>query len=229
MKIINIILLGCLLTATASGQAATLPDQPHISVSGNAKIHVKPDTVRIEFQAIAMENDADNAKQMVDQQVQQVLSQLQKSGFDQALLTRADVQLRPEYEYIEKKRTQVGIKATRNLSYQLDDVEKLNKLLQILVKNDISNIGQINYSLKEPLQWQIKARDMAVQDSISKAEGLANSYHSALGNVYSINYQTHNAQPILMRAMESDQVAPSYQNNQIEINERVETVFLLKP
>ncbi|MEJ6122421.1 SIMPL domain-containing protein [Vibrio sp. 2-Bac 85] len=229
MKIINAILLSCLLTVTTSGQAATLPEQPHISVSGAAKIAVKPDTVRIQFQSIALENDADNAKQVVDLQVQQVLSQLQKNGFDQALLTRADVQLRPEYEYIEKKRTQVGIKATRNLSYQLDDVEKINKFLQILVKNDISNIGQINYALKDPLQWQIKARDLAVQDSINKAEGLAKSYHASLGSVYSVNYHNNNAQPILMRAMESDQIAQSYQNNQIEINERVEAVFLLNP
>ena len=97
------------------------------------------------------------------------------------------------------------------------------------MKNDISNIGQINYALKDPLQWQIKARDLAVQDSINKAEGLAKSYHASLGNVYSVNYHNNNAQPILMRAMESDQIAPSYQNNQIEINERVEAVFLLNP
>ena len=228
MKIFNVILVSCLLTATSWVSANNLPNKAHVSVSGIAKIQVKPDTVNIEFQSTAVENDSDDAKQAVDKQIQQIISKLQKGGFDQALLKRADLQLRPEYEYIEKTRTQVGIKATRNLSYQLDDVEKVNAFLQVLVKSDISNIGQINYALKEPTQWQLKARDLAVKDSIHKAEGLAKSYQASLGDVYSINYQTNNAQPVLMRMAESDQMAPSYQNNEITITERVDTVFLLK-
>lgn len=227
MKKFNVILMGGLLTAAAWTNAAALPEQPHVSVSGMAKIQVKPDTVKIEFQSVAVENDSDAAKRVVDKQVELVLAQLTKSGFDQVLLTRGDLQLRPEYEYIEKKRTPVGVKATRSLSYQLDDVTKINAFLQILVKNEISNVGQIHYTLKEPLQWHLKARNLAVQDSINKAQGLAKSYQVSLGDVYSIHYQTNNAQPILMRAMKSDEMAPSYQNNQIVISERVDTVFLL--
>ena len=227
MKIVNVLLVSCLFVATPWVSASNLPEKAHVSVSGIAKIQVKPDTVKIEFQSIAVENDSDDAKREVDKQVQQILSKLQKGGFDQALLKRADIQMRPEYEYIEKKRTPVGVKATRNLSYQLGDVTKVNEFLQILVKSDISSIGQINYALKEPAQWQLKARDLAVKDSINKAKGLAKSYQAALGDVYSINYQTNNAQPVLMRMVESDQMVPSYQNNEITITEQVNAVFLL--
>lgn len=229
MKKLNSVLLSCLLAATSSVMAESLPQQPHISVSGVAQIQVKPDTVRIEFQSITVEKEADSAKKSVDQQVQQILSQLEKNGFEQSLLTRADIRLRPEFEYIEKKRTQVGIKAIRNLSYQLDDVSKVNVFLQMLVEADVSHVGQVHYALKDPLQWQLKARDLAVKDSISKALGLAESYQASLGKVYSIQYQANHVQPVLMRAMESDHVAPLYQNNQITINERVDTVFLLQP
>jgi len=227
MKIFNVLLVSCLFTAVSWANANNLPDKAHVSVSGTAKIQVKPDTVNIEFQSIAVENDSDDAKREVDKQVQQILSKLQKGGFDQALLKRSDLQMRPEYEYIEKKRTPVGVKATRNLSYQLGDVTKVNEFLQILVKSDISNIGQINYALKEPVQWQLKARDLAVKDSINKAKGLAKSYQASLGEVYSINYQTNNAQPVLMRMVESDQMVPNYQNNEITITEKVDAVFLL--
>ena len=227
MKIFNVLLVSCLVVVTPWVSASNLPEKAHVSVSGIAKIQVKPDTVKIEFQSIAVENDSDDAKREVDKQVQQILSKLQKGGFDQALLKRSDLQMRPEYEYIEKKRTPVGVKATRNLSYQLGDVTKVNEFLQILVKSDISNIGQINYALKEPVQWQLKARDLAVKDSINKAKGLAKSYQTSLGEVYSIHYQTNNAQPVLMRMVESDQMVPSYQNNEITITEQVDAVFLL--
>ena len=228
MKKLSTMLFGCLLAVSPLTQVQAQPQKPYIAVSGNAQLQVKPDIVRIEFQSIAVENEAGNAKQVVDDQVQLLLSTLAENGFEEALLTRGDLQLRPEYEMIEKKRTEVGIKATRNLSYQLDDLSTINAFLQLLVEADISNIGQINYALKNPLQWQEKARDLAVKDAINKAKGLAESYQVELGKVYSINYQGSNIRPIMMRAMESDEMtAASYQHHEITINERVESVFLL--
>lgn len=229
MKIFKVVLLSCLLTGPTVAMAEALTDDPYVSVTGIAQIKVQPDTVTIRFQSVAVENDADSAKRIVDQQVKNILSSLDKSGFDQALLTRGDIQLRPEYEYVEQKRTQVGINATRNLSYQLNDVTKVNAFFQLLVEAKISHLGQINYALKEPLQWQLKARDLAVKDSISKAKGLALSYDAKLGKIYSINYQANYVQPILMRAMENDSTLPLYQNNQIVIKEQVNAVFIIKP
>lgn len=227
MNLFNTALLSCLIVAAPFLNAESLPAAPHISVTGTATINVDPDTVKIEFQSIAVEKEASNAKKAVDKQVQLVLSTLKKMGFEQKLLIREDIRLRPEYEYIEKKRTQVGIKATRNLSYQLDDLNKVNDFLQLLTDAKISTIGQINYTLKESSQWQLKARELAVKDSISKAKGLAESYQTSLGKIYSIKYQPNNTQPIMMRAIDSRQSAPSYQHNQIVLKERVEAVFLL--
>jgi uncharacterized protein YggE len=228
MKKYNLLLTSCLFWLMALPANATqFPDQANISVSGVAEIEVKPDTVTVEFQAIAIENTGDSAKSIVDKRVNNVLSQLSSNGFDQALLTRADLQLRTEYEFIGQKRVPIGVKATRNLSYQLDDVSKLNTFLQLLVKSEISSIGQIHYALKEPAKWQLKARNLAVKDSIAKAKNLANSYQMSLGHVYSINYQSNNPQPILMRAMSNEESVPSYQNNKITLSERVDAVFLL--
>lgn len=231
MKRVKSVLFSCLLVSTQFVYADALPSQPHVAVTGNATIKVEPDTVKISFQSIAVEKNASDAKQVVDEQVQDVLSQLQKMGFEQELLIRDNIRLRPEYEYIDKKRTPVGTNATRNLSYQLDDLTKVNDLLQILADVNVSTIGQINYSLKDPQQWQLKVRELAVKDSLSKADDLAKSYQTSLGEVYSIKYQSNNAQPVLMHSMESQsrQRAPSYQHNQIELNDRVEAVFLLAP
>lgn len=217
------------VTAASTSIADGLPSQPYISVSGISKIQVKPDTVKISFQAIATENSAESAKLVVDKQVQLLLSKLQENGFKESLLSRGNIQLRPEYEMIQKKQTQVGIKATRNLSYQLGDTTKTNLLLELLVEVDIANIGQFHYSLKQPDEWYQKARDLAVQDSISKAQQLAESYHADLGKVYSVRYQSNNSQPIMMRSAESSNTQALYQENQITINERVDTIFLLEP
>jgi len=229
MNLFKLVIATYLVTTASVSIADGLPSQPYISVSGISKIQVKPDTVKISFQATATENSAESAKLVVDKQVQLLLSKLQENGFEESLLTRGDIQLRPEYEIIQKKQTQVGIKATRNLSYELGNILKTNALLELLVEVDIANIGQFRYSLKQPDEWHQKARDLAVQDSISKAEQLAESYQAELGKVYSVRYQSNNSQPMLMRSAESNNAPALYQENKITINERVDTIFLLIP
>jgi len=229
MNLFKLLIVAYLATVISPSIADALPSQPYISVSGISKIQVKPDTVKISFQATATENSAESAKLIVDKQIQLLLSKLKENGFKESLLNRGNIQLRPEYEMIQKKQTQVGIKATRNLSYQLGDTSDTNLLLELLVEVDIANIGQFYYSLKQPDEWQQKARNLAVQDSINKAQQLAKSYHAGLGKVYSIRYQSNNSQPIMMRSVENSNATALYQENQITINERVDTIFLLEP
>ena len=229
MNLFKLLIIIYLSSVASVSIADGLPDLPYISVSGISKIQVKPDTVKVSFQATATENSAESAKLVVDKQVQLLLSKLQENGFEESLLRRGDIQLRPEYEIIQKKQTQVGIKATRNLSYQLDNISKTNLLLELLVEVDIAHIGQFHYSLKESSEWHQKARDLAVKDSINKAQQLAESYHADLGKVYSVRYQSNSSQPIIMRSAESSNTPALYQENQITINERVDTIFLLEP
>jgi len=229
MTIFKTVIASVLMGVSVISIADGLPSQPYISVSGSAKLQVQPDTVNITFQAMATENTAEDAKDRVDQQVQLLLSTLEANDFEESLLTRGDIRLRPEYEFIQKKQTQIGIKAVRNLSYQLDDVAKTNLFLALLVEADIANINNLHYSLQQPAEWQREARDLAVKDSIEKAQGLAESYQATLGKVYSIRYQSTNNQPVMMRSLEAKTTAALYQNNQITINERVDTVFLLAP
>ena len=228
MNFFKIVITTCLVSIASMSIADGLPSSPYISVSGVAKIQVKPDTVKLSFQATATENSAVNAKQVVDQQVQLLLSKLQANGFKEHLLIREDIRLHPEYDFIKKKQTQVGIKAVRNLSYQLDDTMKVNLLLELLVEADIANIGNVHYSLQQPIEWETKARELAVQNSIDKAEGLAKSYQATLGKVYSIRYQSNYNPPVMMRTLESKTTPDLYQNKKITITERVDTVFLLE-
>lgn len=218
----------CLVSVMLSTSVSALPEAAHIMVTGNAQLKVKPDMATISFQAVSVQDSAEQAKQEADAQVSLILSLLKKSGFEQTLLTRGDLQLRPEFEYIDKKRQQVGIKATRQLSYQLDDINKVNHFLDLLVKAKVNQLSRINYSLKDSKAWQLKARELAVQDSKEQAEGLAKSYQAKLGKIYSIHYQNQRVQPIAMRAMESDQVAPVYLKQDIVINEHIDAVFILE-
>lgn len=228
MRYFRTTILLIITTISLSTLADALPDGPHVSVTGSAKIEVQPDQVTIQFQATSLEKTAGLAKQNVDQQVAALITNLEKAGFDTKVLERGNINTRAQYQYVKDQRRLQGIAATRDLTYLLTELEKVNQFLELVVAANIESIGQMNYGLQAPQEWQLKVRQLAIQDSKEKAENLASAYQAKLGKIYAINYQHSYAQPLMMRA-KSDQMAEStYQVNKINISDQVQVVFTLK-
>lgn len=228
MRYFRSTILLIITTISLSTLADALPDGPHVSVTGSAKIEVQPDQVTIQFQATSLEKTAGLAKQNVDQQVAALITNLEKAGFDTKVLERGNINTRAQYQYVKDQRILQGIAATRDLTYLLTELEKVNQFLELVVAANIESIGQMNYGLQAPQEWQLKVRQLAIQDSKEKAENLASAYQAKLGKIYAINYQHSYAQPLMMRA-KSDQMAEStYQVNKINISDQVQVVFTLK-
>lgn len=228
MRYFRSTILLIITTISLSTLADALPDGPHVSVTGSAKIEVQPDQVTIQFQATSLEKTAGLAKQNVDQQVAALITNLEKAGFDTKVLERGNINTRAQYQYVKDQRRLQGIAATRDLTYLLTELEKVNQFLELVVAANIESIGQMNYGLQAPQEWQLKVRQLAIQDSKEKAENLASAYQAKLGKIYAINYQHSYAQPLMMRA-KSDQMAEStYQVNKINISDQVQVVFTLK-
>jgi len=224
----------CLIAAficifSFSAVANGLPDDQYISVTGTAMRDVKPDQVLISFQASALQPKGMLAKEEVDKQVRSLLRNLKKNGFYSKALESGDLYTRAEYDYHKEKRTFMGIRATRHLSYLLTDLNKVNLFLDTVLSSNIDSIGLLEYGLQSPEQWQRKVRQMAVDDSMEKAAALAQAYHAKLGKIYSINYQNAYPRPLMMRAMQGERAATTYQVKKIKINDSVQAVFLLKP
>lgn len=228
MRYFRSTILLIITTISLSTLADALPDGPHVSVTGSAKIEVQPDQVTIQFQATSLEKTAGLAKQNVDKQVAALITNLEKAGFDTKVLERGNINIRAQYQYVKDQRRLQGIAATRDLTYLLTELEKVNQFLELVVAANIESIGQMNYGLQAPQEWQLKVRQLAIQDSKEKAENLASAYQAKLGKIYAINYQHSYAQPLMMRA-KSDQMAEStYQVNKINISDQVQVVFTLK-
>lgn len=209
--------------------ASSFPDEPYIAVSGNASLEVKADQVIIEFQPSAVHLNGELAKQQVEQKISATVTNLKQFGFDSTLLESISQSTRPEYEYQKNKRVLLGVRITHQLRYRLTDIDKVNQFLDALLNAKIDAISPLQYGLKNPQQWQAQVRKAAVVDSQQKAGDLAKLYNAKLGQVYSINYQNNQAQPVLMRAMAMESDAVSIQPKNIILKDHVSTVFILKP
>ena len=222
------ILLLATISLSTLVNADALPDGPHVAVTGSAQIEVQPDQVTVQFQATSLEKTAILAKQNVDQQVSTLLVNLEKGGFDTKVLDRGQINTRAQYQYIKDQRTLQGIAATRDLSYLLTELDQVNQFLELVVAANIESIGQMHYGLQLPQEWQLKARQLAIQDSKEKAENLASAYQAKLGKIYAINYQHNDAQPLMMRATSDQRAESTYQLNKIKISDQVQVVFTLE-
>lgn len=211
--------------------AASFPDDPYISVTGRASVEVKPDQVVIQFQATVVDKKVEKAKEKVDKQVSDLLQNLEKSGFNPAKLESAKIDSRAEYEYHENKRSLLGIRVTRHLSYRLTDIDKVDQFLTAVLESNIELIDALQYSLQSEEKWRLQVRKMAVQDSKQKAENLAELYQAKLGKIYSVNYQGNNIRPMMKQVMSAESASvqsSSYQIEKITISDRVSAVFLLR-
>lgn len=230
MSRFNYLILAFITAVSFSVSAGSLPDQAYISVTGVASLQVSPDQVMIRFQAKALDKEAKQAKGKVDKQVEMLMTNLQQAGFSLAILERADLYTGAEYTYDKQKRTLVGIRATRDLTYLLTDLNRVNQFLDVLVDSGIESISSLEYGLQSPKNWQLKVRAMAIADSKEKSASLVKAYNAKLGNIYSINYQNSHARPMLMRSMQDERAKTNtYQAKKINLTDRVQTVFLLIP
>lgn len=229
MRYYQYLLVAVISAFCVSGLANSLPDDPHISVTGSAELEVTPDQVVIVFHASALESSGTLAKNRVDQQVSGLLSDLNKAGFNSEKLESADLYIRAEYDYQKEKRTLLGVRATRDLTYLLTDLNKVSQFLDTLLGANIDSIDPLQYGLQSPEQWQLKVRLMAVKDSMENAAVLAQAYKSQLGEIYSVNHSDSSPRPIMMRAMQSEMTTASYQVKTIKLSDHVQAVFLLKP
>ena len=223
------LLLFTLSLFSFSTLANSFPDDPYVSVTGSASLEVKADQVIIQFQPSALNASGEVAKQQLDKQISLLVNSLSGAGFDADDIESVSQSTRPEYEYQQKKRTLVGVRVTHELRYRLIDIEQVNKFLDVLLTAKVEAISPLQYGLQNPQQWQAKIRKAAVLDSKQKAADLAQLFDAKLGHIYSINYPSNRAQPVLMRAMAMESDALTIKPKNITLNDRVETVFLLKP
>ena len=209
--------------------ANSLPDDPYVSVTGNASLEIQADQVIIQFQPSVLNSSGEIAKQKLDQKLSLAFNNLKEAGFNTEHLETVSQSSRPEYDYQKKQRVFIGVRVTHQLSYRLNEIDKVNLFLDALLDAQIESISGLQYGLQNPHQWQAKVRKMAVLDSKQKAADLALLYDAKLGKVYSISYANNSVRPVLARtmAMESDAIKVKPKN--ITITDHVNTVFKLKP
>lgn len=176
-----------LLACTASIAATPLPDAPHIVVSGQGKVSVQPDSVRVRLDFEQRASQPLPAKQAVDAAVNALLASLGGFGVTDTDVTASSLSASEDVDVTnDGKRVSNGFVAERNVSVVLKQVDRLNEFLDNALACGAHAIGNLSFESTNAVALRSRARQKAVDDAKNKAAGMAAAFGAGLGPVYSI-------------------------------------------
>lgn len=222
------------LTATSSVatiQAAEL-NFAHIETVGTSTIEAAADMAIINVQVSIEADSAKTAKQKADEAVSQFMQRLLDAGVDKKHIQSANLQLNPQYEYVQNKpRKLTGYSANRQITVTVIELSNLNELLDSALVEGINQVNNIELKSSKEAEMMAQARQAAIKDAKQKAESLAKGFGEQVAGVWQVRYfPTQSHQQEMYRAsmkMNAD-VAQTYQQGQVTVSDSVEAIFRLK-
>lgn len=236
LRVLTLAAMVGLSTLPMLGQAAELPDGPHIVTSGTASVDATPDIARLAIEVSVSSKDAADAKKQVDARVAQYFDFLGKNGIEKKDINAANLRTQPEYDYLKTGGSVLkGYRAVRQVEVTLRQLDKLNELLDGALKSGLNEIRTVDLGVANPEVYRDKVRQKAIEQATSQAQSLAKGFNSTLGSVYSIRYHVTNYQPVPMARMfktadvaVQSEAAQTYEQQTIHFDDQVDVVFELQ-
>jgi hypothetical protein len=187
------LIISLLFFATAIQADSSLPDNPHIALTGTAQVKARPDIAVLHLVVESTEKRSQDAKNVVDRRVNNLLDSLKKFSVDNKNVSASSISTSPNYTYNNNQRQITGYKASRTLKITLNELSKLNSLMDFALSVEINQIRNIELKSSKEDELKAEAIELAVKNAKAKGSALANSFDAKLGKVYSINATQNNS------------------------------------
>jgi uncharacterized protein len=131
--------------------------------------------------------DKDVAKAQAENKrvMDQVFADLKKMGIEDKDL-QSNYTIYPDYNYTSQKGQElVGYRVTNSVTVKIRDLSKISDVLSLAGKFGATEVSGLNFTIDDPENLKVAARDKAVADAKMKAADLARNLGIRLGSVVS--------------------------------------------
>ena len=172
-----------------------------ITITGTGKITARPDLATINASVINTASNAKDALSANTLKMNAVLSYLKSNGIADADITTSDLNVNPEYNYLDGNQNLTGYSANQTLTIKIHDFTKLGTLLSNLPNQGVNSIDGVDYSFNDIDSFREQAREQALGNAKDNAEKLAQAAGVTLGKLQSFSESSQNPVTPLPYAM----------------------------
>ncbi len=198
-----------------------------ISVVGKGTVSGAPDTAKISFKVITKEADAKKAQEKNTLKMNKVIKNIKsKFSIEQSNLQTSQYSLTPRYKYQQNQAPElIGMEVLSELTVRLDDLSKVSELINFLASSEVSEIGTINFQIKDSSLLEKEALRLAFKDAKEKAETLAKQAKLSINTVKSITESTAISGGPMPLRMEKMMASPTIESGDISVSATLNVAF----
>ncbi len=188
MRICTVMLLAMAILTIPAYAATPEENRATITVSGNGKVTVAPDTASFSVQIEADGKTASAAQQENANIQQKVHAALLEAGIAQEDLETGYCYTYPKYRYDEKEGNTVldGYRAECSFQVTTQDIDHLGKYIDCALAAGATGYRSPSFFLKDESAAYAQALQAAAKNAAASAQSIANAFGKPLGGIQSV-------------------------------------------
>ena len=170
-----------------------------IHVSGTGAVSVIPDEVTISWLVSVESPQAGTAYREMSQDAANLLDALKGIGVDATQIQTQDLRISQRRDYERKDVS--GYEAATRLSIRLSDLTLLDPVINLSSTMEMGGVQGISFDVADKSDHLNTARELAIQDALSKANTYAAAAGVSLGSIVMISEGGSGPAPMMEMAM----------------------------
>lgn len=227
------------ISIVAVSMANKTPYNPETSFMGVGKIKAKPDIALISL-AVKTSKEVDAAKVVSknSETMNKIIDMLKEKGIAENDVKSNSFSVNPVYSYPANQAPKIdGYEAYQELQVKIRDLNKIGEVIAAGAGLGANQIGGISFTIDDPENLKIQAREKAVAAAKEKAEQMAKITGIKLGPIVNIYENNYEDQPVPYYSTRSEMgmggaadvvKAPQIASGENEIRVDVTLVYKIK-
>lgn len=191
-----------------------------VTVDGEARISVEPDTAIIRIGVTSEGKTAHDASDSNAQQMTAVLAAIKQAGIADRDMQTSRLSVQPRYDQSKTGAARLlGFQVTNQVTIKIHDIGALPTVLDRAIGAGANEMSGIEFIVSQQSKLLDRARGEAMADAARKAEIYAHAAGAKVGHVVSITEAAMPSPPVAMQAMRAGTVpvAPGEQTLRAQV------------
>ncbi|MDD3896355.1 MAG: SIMPL domain-containing protein [Candidatus Peribacteraceae bacterium] len=155
-----------------------------ISVQGRGEVTAVPDIAELTFGADTLRQaTAEQAMSVLSTKMNAVMDAVKQQGIEEKDITTQNLSLQPSYDWADGKRIDRGFEANQSLRVKIRDLTKIGQVLTAATSAGANQAGGVSFTIDDPENLQVGAREKAIANAEEKARALALQLGKQLGKL----------------------------------------------